>query len=174
MSWTALVEKKNDIIACYTDGSVTEDGAGAGFIIYNGSQKLKELAITLDKHATIFQAEISAILHASHELLKSDGSIVEIFADSNLAVFALVIWEIKLKLVLDCITALNCLGNDKTCSLDRVPWHCGTKGNESADLQANIGSSRELTSSAPSLPLSYAFIKREIKTYYTDTFNKME
>ena len=51
-------------LICYTDGSRTEEGNGAG--VY-GQSVNRRLSISLAKHATVFQAEVYAILACVQE-----------------------------------------------------------------------------------------------------------
>jgi hypothetical protein len=53
----------------YTDGSRTAEGTGAR--VYGQSVK-RRLCIPLGKHATVFQAEVYAILACAHETEAQD------------------------------------------------------------------------------------------------------
>jgi hypothetical protein len=56
-------------LVCYTDGSRTAEGTGAE--VY-GQSVNRRLSISLGKHATVFQAEIFAILACVHDIETQD------------------------------------------------------------------------------------------------------
>ena len=68
----------------YTDGSRTAEGTGAG--VY-GQSVNRRLSIPLGKHATVFQAEVYAILACVHETETQDQpeKLVSICSDSQTA-----------------------------------------------------------------------------------------
>jgi len=72
----------------YTDGSRTTEGTGAG--VYGQSVNIR-LSIPLGKHATVFQAEVYAILACTHEIEAQDRpeKYVSICSDSQAALKAL-------------------------------------------------------------------------------------
>ena len=48
----------------YTDGSKTDNGTGAGFVIYNKRDRIHTESISLPDTTTVFQAEVTAIYKA--------------------------------------------------------------------------------------------------------------
>ena len=48
----------------YTDGSKTDHGVGAGFVIYHKNKRIHAESIHMPDTSTVFQAEIEAISHA--------------------------------------------------------------------------------------------------------------
>jgi len=72
----------------FTDGSRTMKGTGAG--VY-GQSINRRLSIPLGKHATVFQAEVYAILACAHEIEAQDRpeKYVSICSDSQVALKAL-------------------------------------------------------------------------------------
>jgi hypothetical protein len=68
----------------YTDGSKTAEGTGAG--VYGHSVN-KRLSIPLGKHATVFQAEVYAILDCVFEIETQDRpeKYISICSDSQAA-----------------------------------------------------------------------------------------
>jgi hypothetical protein len=72
----------------YTDGSRTAEGTGAG--VYGQSVNRRH-SIPLGKHATVFQAEVYAILACVHEIEAQDRpeKYVSICSDSQAALKAL-------------------------------------------------------------------------------------
>ena len=103
-------------LRCYTDGSKTKTGAGAGICIAVGNHILKTRAHGLSKHATVMQTELQAIKLACNHLetlleekpeLKSDYNKLVILSDSRAALAALDKIETKSKTVKDTKEALN-------------------------------------------------------------------
>ena len=72
----------------FTDGSRTAEGTWAGVC---GPSVGRRISISLGKHATVFQAEVYAILACVHETETQDRSenYVSIFSDSQAALKAL-------------------------------------------------------------------------------------
>ena len=128
----------------YTDGSKTGQGAGAGFVIIAGKDKIQYTkSINLDDKASIFQAELIAITEAanyiSNEYLDS-RKYIKIFSDSQAALMAIKNGTCKSNTVKAAHEALN-----NAASLHkklRVVWikaHIGLDGNELADEYAKMG-----------------------------------
>ena len=77
----------------YTDGSKTEHGVGARFVIYYKNQRIHAESIHMPDTSTVFQAEIEAISHAcqyalTHPLVLNI-EYVKILSDSQAAIKAL-------------------------------------------------------------------------------------
>jgi ribonuclease HI len=72
----------------FTDGSRTREGTGAGVC---GQSVNRKLSIPLGKHATVFQAEVYAILACAQEIEAQDRpeKYVSICSDSQAALKAL-------------------------------------------------------------------------------------
>jgi len=72
----------------FTDGSRTAEGTGVG--VY-GQSVSRRLSIPLGKHATVFQAEVYAILALVHEIETHDRpeKYISICSDSQVALKAL-------------------------------------------------------------------------------------
>jgi hypothetical protein len=75
-------------LVCFTDGSRTAEGTGAGVC---GQSVNQRLSIPLGKHATVFQAEVYVILACAHEIEAQDRpeKYVSICSDSQVALKAL-------------------------------------------------------------------------------------
>ena len=93
-------------LVCFADGPRTAEGTGAG--VYGQSAK-RRLSISLGKHATVFQAEVYAILACAHEIETKDRpeKYVSICSDSQAALKALHAAETTSPLVRECQQALN-------------------------------------------------------------------
>jgi len=111
----------------FTDGSRTAEGTRAG--VY-GQSTNRRLSISLGKHATVFQAEVHAILACVHET-KTQGrpeKHVSICSDNQAALKALQAAKMS-PLVRQCQQALNNISTQHAVGLHWVPGHAGVRGN---------------------------------------------
>jgi len=111
----------------FTDGSRTAKGTGAG--VY-GQSVNRRLSTSLGKHATIFWAEVYAILACVHETETQDQpeKYFSICSDSQAALKALQAAKTSL-LVRQCQQALNDISTRDAVGLYWVPGHAGVRGN---------------------------------------------
>ncbi|KAJ8950921.1 hypothetical protein NQ318_008359 [Aromia moschata] len=88
-------------IIWFTDGSKIGDKAGAG--VYGKTTRTK-LSFALGSYASVFQAEIYAILACGMEILKTAPKrrTIQICTDSQAALMAIESSKVKSRLVLDC------------------------------------------------------------------------
>ena len=82
--------ERTDTISCFTDGSKSEVGTGAGFSIM-GAAVTTQKSIYLGNNTTIFQAEITAITTACMELINQEikNKKIDFHIDSQSAITAL-------------------------------------------------------------------------------------
>merc|ERR1712015_67940 len=123
----------SNTINCFTDGSKSELGTGAAYIIKSHHIKTQEYT-HLGKLATVFQAEIAAISMAAISLLDKDvmGKDINIFVDSQGAIKALESHTVLDKSVLECKNLVNKLSEVNTVSIKWIPAHANHLGNEIA------------------------------------------
>ena len=152
----------------FTDGSRKEEQTGAGFVIYEGSRELETGNYRLPDHATVFQAEITAVAMAARklrELQTGKMKYIKIFVDSQAALLALGNPMVRSKAVACAIEALNTLAAMVTSVvLLWIPAHKGHIGNERADTLAKLGSAVTDASLAITVGKSPAVTKMELKT----------
>ena len=146
----------------FTDGSVTEDGSGAGVFSEN---PIIELARPLGKMTTIFQAEIYAISLAAEECLRQKwrGRTIRICSDSRAALSALNGNNISSQLVWSCHQVLLKLGRLNETFLMWVPGHSNIAGNEEADRLARRGSGSTMVGPEPALGIRPSTVKSTLK-----------
>jgi hypothetical protein len=115
--------------------------------------------------ATVFQAEVHAILMATADLGKMARTWKEvtIYVDSQAALKALAKPLVKSGLIKECVEALNTLGKQMTVTLRWVKAHVGTRGNEIADKLAKEGSAQPWMGPEPCLPVGRHEMAKIIK-----------
>ena len=143
-------------ITCYTDGSKTEIGNGAGFIITtnNNNDTIKEACLSLPPHSTVFQAELSAIKEACHQMNDMLDRHIIIWTDSLSSIQALSATTIRSKTTRSCFTSINNLGRNNNVELRWIAAHTGLWGNEKADQLAKLGTAEGTPIVCP-IPQSY-------------------
>ncbi|KAJ8916814.1 hypothetical protein NQ315_005821 [Exocentrus adspersus] len=148
----------------FTDGSKTLEGTGAGV---RGVRPRVQLSFPLGKHASVFQAEMFAILACVSENLKRGYSNqhIQICTDSQAALHALKSPRITSQVVLECTNSLAELGQRNKVRLVWVPGHCGVTGNEEADALARKGSSDTFTGPEPAVGLPYSYPQGSIDNW---------
>ena len=128
----------------YTDGSRLDGKTGAGLTVHRGTREVESKWFRLPEHATVFQAEITAVAKAARCLIDmGDKSIkfVKIFVDSQAAIMAMGNPIITSRAVLGAIEELNKLAEQvRSVSIVWIPAHKGHEGNERADELAKRGS----------------------------------
>lgn len=131
-------------------------------------------AVPLGIFCTVFQAELHAINLVCSYCLKNNlvNKSIFICSDSKAALAAVMKYNIRSKCVYSTVSSLNQISNiSLTNSLDLVwiPGHSGIKGNDLADSLARAGASITFNGPEPVLPVSVAFIYREIKSWALDS-----
>jgi len=117
----------------------------------NGQSANRRLSIPLGKHATVFQAEVYAILACAHETEAQDWpeKYVSICSDRQAALKALQVAKTTSPLVRQCQQALNDISAWHAVRLYWVPGHAGVRGNETADRLARSGSCQRFIGPEP-------------------------
>ena len=100
--------RKHSEYTAYTNGSKTEHGTGAGYVVYHKNRVITYESIKLNDNATVFQAEITAIQRAAEYLFSStEAKYVKILADSQAALPALDNNKITAKSIFEAFTTLE-------------------------------------------------------------------
>ncbi|KAJ8948107.1 hypothetical protein NQ318_008460 [Aromia moschata] len=158
-------------IIWFTDGSKIGDKAGAG--VYGKTTRTK-LSFALGSYASVFQAEIYAILACGMEILKTAPKrrTIQICTDSQAALMAIESSKVKSRLVLDCKKILNDLASCNRVILTWVPGHSGVPGNEEADRLARLGSIGYPIGPEPILGVPYSMGVSTMKELLNKEFEK--
>lgn len=148
-------------IALYTDGSRNPNGVGVG--VFCRRPRI-EVSINLGRYATIYQAEVYALVLCARELIDRSTSNKNIYivSDSQAALKALGSYRITSKLVRNCIESLIVLGTNNRVTLLWVPGHQGVAGNEKADALAKKGAEAGFIGPEPSLGITKSNAKDTI------------
>ena len=127
-----------------------EDGAG----VY-GQSVGRRLSFSLGRYATVFQAEIFAILACVYEIQSQNRSekYVSICSDSQAALTALQATRTS-PFVQQCQNVLNNLSTQHAVGLFWVPGHAGVKENEITDELAMGNSVLGFSGAEPALGVS--------------------
>lgn len=122
----------------YTDGSKIGRDVGCGI---HGERPRFSRSVNLGHYASIFQAEVYAIIECAEANLQKQytNHTIYINSDSQAALLALDSNVVSSKLVEDCMARLNVLGHRNRVILRWVPGHAGIIGNERADELARGG-----------------------------------
>ncbi|XP_067209966.1 uncharacterized protein [Linepithema humile] len=149
----------------YTDCSKTDTGSGAGFF---GSPEGWKESISLDSYATVFQAEIVAILSCAQTVRSriEAAEHIRICADSQAAIKALRAPTITSRLVQECRDVLNKLAREREVTVTWVPGHSGIQGNECADQLAKASSEISMVGPGPALGIPFCLGRRRIKEWF--------
>jgi ribonuclease HI len=114
----------NGDLVRYTDGSRTKEGTGAGIHCVRPRIDTK---VSLRRHATVFQAEVYAIIYCLLENIKRSycNKRIFIFSDSQAVLKALNSFLIKSKLVWNCFQLFLELAEQNKVKLIWMPGHSG-------------------------------------------------
>jgi len=145
----------------FTDGSKMKEGTGAG--VYRQSVG-RRLSFSLGRYATVFQAEIYAILACVNKIQfqSRPEKHVSICSDSQVALKALKANRTS-PLVQQCQKALNDISTWHAVGLYWVPGHAGVRGNEITDKLAKDSSALKFVGTEPALVVSKQDIRRRIR-----------
>jgi ribonuclease HI len=148
----------------FTNGSRTAEGTGAG--VYGQSVNTR-LSIPLGKHATVFQAEVYAILACAHEIEAQDRpeKYISICSDSQAALKALQAVKTASPLVRQCQQTLNYISARHAVRLYWLHGHARVRGNENADRLAKSGSGQRFIGHEPFLGVCGKNIRRKMKRW---------
>ena len=154
----------------YTDGSKTTEGVGSDFVLYNKNTRLQTESFTLPHHATVFQAEITAIYQATQYILSILDTIniryIKILSDSQAAIQALANTHITSKSVFNALESMETLASQvKVVTLSWIKAHVYHEGNEQADQAAKEGAAGGMHINKVNTNKPWCNIKAEIDEY---------
>ena len=140
------------------------EGTGAG--VY-GQSVNRRLSIPPGKHATVFQAEVYAILACALEIEAQDWpeKYVSICSDNQVALKALQVAKTTSPLVHQCQQVLNNISAWHAVVLYWVPGHARVRGNEIADRLARSSSGQRFIGPEPCLGVSRQNIRGKMKRW---------
>jgi ribonuclease HI len=153
----------------FTDGSKQDEKAGAGAYCPRSGTRLSE---SLGKYASVFQAEIYAILMCGWEInrLGLEKEVIHICSDSRAALLALKRPKVCSRLVDECKNLMAGIAGRNNLHLVWVPGHMGIHGNETADRLAKQGASKSPTGPEPVLGIPCSLGGAAIKELMNNQF----
>ena len=161
-----------NVINCFTDGSKSEKGTGAAYII-KGYQLKHQDFINLGNFITVFQAEITAISMAATYMISRDvtNKFVQFYIDSQSAIKALKSYLVFTKCVCECKRILNKLSEQNTVCLNWIPGHEGQLGNEIADRLAKRGADLQTEGMEPRMVTAPCVTKTALENWFKNRQN---
>ena len=166
--WVMNEEVENPDVILYTDGSLLDEHAGAGWAACHGDTVVAEESIYLGKTTTVFQAEVVAIerslIWAKENL--DPGTKVVIRSDSMSAIQSILQRLTKSKVVMSCKKILKQAKENLRIGIKWIKGHADFTGNELADYLARHGSCLNVASVHPELPVPLSTVNREIKDHF--------
>lgn len=97
---------------------------------------------------------------------------ITFFSDSQAALKALETYQIKSKLVWECVGTLNELATHNKVNLEWIPGHSGLQGNEAADLLAREAAEKSFTGPEPVLAIPKCLVRFSARKWVMDEANK--
>ena len=171
LDWTNNNVNLCDDIVCYTDGSRLESHSSSGASVFEQTQNKKHI-LPLGRYATVFQAEVYAILTCTDLLCNSVDRSITICSDSQAALKSISSAKTTSGLVWETMTKLQDLSMNNCVRLLWVPGHSKIEGNEIADALARQAASSDFIGPEPALGLSAMSTKRIIRKWSVCEQNK--
>jgi ribonuclease HI len=131
-------------LVCFTDGSRIHSSTGAAYIAGNNSTGV----IPLGTHATVFQAEVMAILELADFLISTCDREIHVFVDSLSVLHSLTTGWKTSSLVQECFQALQDVVSQNSLTLHWIPAHKGYDGNEVVDSLAKNAAAQKFWTAA--------------------------
>lgn len=168
--WSNIIEAIKPKFNFFTDGSrIPETGRVASGAVERNSKW--EIRIRLNDEATIFQAEMWALLEAAREALRrrpqSENIVFNV--DSQAVLKALRKNSINTNTAWKCYSALQTLARGNNVYLNWVKSHNENEGNDAADEAAKRATEQEI---AVQIELAPSYISGEIKLKYLNLFTQ--
>ena len=155
------------ILNVFTDGSKSEMGTGAAYIMKSHEHSAQDY-MHLGEHATVFQAEITAITLACLNILDYGlkNHDIQFWVDSQSAIKALNQFITCSKQVLEAKRLLNKITEyQNTIRINWIPGHSGQLGNCVADALAKAGAEYSDEGLEPRMAVSSQLIRTALSKW---------
>ncbi|KAG8175681.1 hypothetical protein JTE90_010156 [Oedothorax gibbosus] len=147
-------------VCAFTDGSKTEEGVGAGAIVYKDSTPVWAEMFRLNLYNTVFQAEALAIFKTLQWFKNSMYNSIDIYSDSLSSIMASAVLYPGSPIVLDIQNLCKDMIN-KSINIYWIKAHVGIFGNEVADALA--GAAHDLSKHTENIKIPKSFLKKTLK-----------
>jgi ribonuclease HI len=149
-------------ITIYPDGSKTDEGVGAGYVVISDDQIIHSSSYKLPYYTSVFQAELFALLEAAKYISSTGIYPTKVFTDSQSSILALQNRTIKNSSLLDTFNELQKAGcASPDLEINWIKAHVGHYGNETADKLAKEGTSLPDDAIIPNIPVPHSFLKMQ-------------
>jgi ribonuclease HI len=164
---TGLETNKLDAINIYTDGSKMDELTGSGWTITRKNDVIYEGIEYHGKLASVYQAEIKAIINACHFIIFEESGIpdetpIAIFSDSQSTVLSIANDNTDNILIKECKDLLNKLSETREVEVNWIKGHDDNTGNEFADYLAKEGT-KPVPTVEPVLPITKSQLHAKLR-----------
>jgi ribonuclease HI len=159
----------------FTDGSKTDSGVGAAFVVYRDAAIIFSSQTKLNDEASVFQAELLAISQSLLWLSKNYKSLniteILLLSDSKSSLMAITKFSQQNPDIQKIQILLTTLKHSISIKLHWIKAHTGIQGNEEADKLAKQATTKPNPDSI--LPLPPSFIKKKLQQLRLTEWSKI-
>ena len=159
----------------YTDGSKNPENTGYGWCVTQEEYVHEEFSAPLDPNASIYMAEVMALISVTDHLLEPEyyNKKINIWSDSLSTINALAGAISTNPLLIELMDNLVLLDQRSQLTLNWVRGHSGQTGNEMADVLAKLGAGSVPLGPLPRVYNPMSYLKRLTNEYVVKKWNSI-